>query len=141
MDFNTLVGKHFLFYGADSHYIRLDDNVYEVVEDPSDGYRSMLDEVIHHGVFTPSGAIFLRTPLAIVEVKRDLSGYKDGYILEDVEYQHCWLEFGTDNTDDYYPMFYFSFTPMLSTLRKRKEELKKQLFVDPLDWLFEQRET
>ena len=36
---------------------------------------------------------------------------KSGYRLVDVEDEHIWVEFGTDYTDDYYPMYIFRHFP------------------------------
>jgi len=113
--FNSLVGSEVNYYGADSaeHAFKIDDIVFKVLEDPNDGYRSCLG-VIEYG--EQNSSIFFHTPVARVriEIFQESSAYgneKDGYRLVDVKDGHVWLEFGTDHTDDYYPMFVFNHHP------------------------------
>jgi hypothetical protein len=109
------------YYGADdaSNEFKVDDIIFRVLEDPDDGYRSHLG-VIEYG--EQSNAIFFRSPLAKVRIESfereratgdwdQLGGAGTGYRFVDVEDGHVWLEFGTDNTDDYYPYFVFRHTP------------------------------
>jgi len=59
-----------------------------------------------------NGLIFFQTPLARVRVEDCTSGHYgtfDGYNLVDVTDGFVWLTFGTDNCDDYYPMFCFNY--------------------------------
>ena len=114
--FATLQGMVLEYYGADdaSHEFNVDGIVFKVLEDPSDGYRSCLG-VIEYG--EESRSIFFRRPLGKVKIETyegrnsDYSSNDVGYQLVDVEDGHVWLEFGTDNTDDYYPYFVFRHTP------------------------------
>ncbi len=108
------------YYGADeaSHEFKVDGIIFRVLEDPDDGYRSHLG-VIEYG--EQSNAIFFRNPLARVRIESferergtDVgwgSGAGTGYRFIDVEDGHVWLEFGTSNTDDYYPYFVFRHSP------------------------------
>ena len=104
------------YYGADSaaHEFNIDKIVFKVLEDPDDGYRSHLG-AIEYGA--QSNSIFFRQPIAKVTIKTyygeniEYSQGNEGYRLVDVDDGHIWLEFGTDNTDDYYPMFVFNHYP------------------------------
>lgn len=114
--FAALGGLVLEYFGADdaAHEFKLDGIVFKVLEDPNDGYRSMLG-VIEYG--KQSDSIFFRKPLAKVRIETYEERYVDhsagdqGYQLVDIEDGHVWLEFGTDNTDDYYPYFVFRHTP------------------------------
>ena len=116
--FSALEGAIMKYYGADdaSNEFKVDDIIFRVLEDPDDGYRSHLG-VIEYG--EQSNSIFFRNPLARVRIETynreadpgpdTISG--EGYRLVDVEDGHVWLEFGTDNTGDYYPYFIFCHRP------------------------------
>lgn len=137
MDFDDLIGHEFLFFGVDNHMFKLEENIWLVEEDAEDGYRSSLGPVKvakHKG-------LFFREPVAIVRVELQ-DDARDGYILQDVEYKHTWLEFGTDNSDSYYPSFYFNYTPMDEKERNRPSKCRKPtpyISVDPFDRLFDPR--
>ncbi len=49
--------------------------------------------------------------VATVKVTYEETGSDELYKLIDTEDGHVWLEFGTHNTDDYYPSFVFNYTP------------------------------
>ena len=116
--FAALEGLALEYFGADdaAHEFMVDGIIFKVLEDPNDGYRSMLG-VIEYG--EKSDSIFFRKSLAKVRIKTyegrsskdGWSKSDEGYQLVDVEDGHVWLEFGTDNTDDYYPYFVFRHTP------------------------------
>ena len=96
------------FYGVDWHTFKLDNHIYEVLEDPSDGYRSYMEAVV---IKQEKELIFFKKSLAKVVVKQVECEHFDGYYLVDSEDKHTWLIFGTDYTDDYYPCFVFRYTP------------------------------
>ncbi|MBK26115.1 MAG: hypothetical protein CME70_19110 [Halobacteriovorax sp.] len=117
--FSALEGMELEYFGADdaAHEFKLDDIIFKVLEDPDDGYRSHLG-VIEYG--SQSNSIFFRTSLGKVRIevydgeKRGDSWGSEacqGYRLVDVNDGHIWLEFGTDNMDDYYPYFVFRHMP------------------------------
>jgi hypothetical protein len=115
--FAALEGMILEYFGADdaANEFKVDGIIFKVLEDPNDGYRSCLG-VIEYG--EESDAIFFRKPLAKVRVETyeglDRDTYNSscqGYRLVDIEDGHTWLEFGTDNTDDYYPFFVFRHMP------------------------------
>jgi hypothetical protein len=124
--FDSLVGQEYDFYGVDTACFALGVGegvvVFEAIEDPDDGYRSHLDTII----VNMEGKIFFRTPIARVRLEhvkyesgndsdeertRFYNGL-DGYRLVDVEDPaHIWLYVGTENLNDYYPGFIFSYEP------------------------------
>lgn len=96
------------FYGVDGNQFKLGDFVYEAIEDESDGYRSYLESVEVRG----GNGIFFGQPLDKVILKEVDDGYFDGFELRSAtDEKHVWLRFGTDNYDDYYPCFTFTYSP------------------------------
>jgi hypothetical protein len=115
--FDALIGdgQTHVFYGVDGLHFKLDDTVFEAVEDPKDGLRSLLDTVVVY----PQGLIFFLEPLApvtVVELNNDNSQalYDSfyGYGLIDPTDGHLWLVVGTATSQDYYPMFRFEYYPL-----------------------------
>tara|TARA_Y100000310_G_scaffold156644_1_gene156059 strand:- start:8080 stop:8622 length:543 start_codon:yes stop_codon:yes gene_type:complete len=145
--FMTLSGIELDYYGADGgdNTFKVDGIVFKVLEDPSDGYRSMLGAIDYT---EDHDSIFFRTPIAKVKIETydtssdadhpdhpdrhlddDECQVRQGYKLVDVNDGHVWLEFGTDNMDDYYPYFIFRYTPKppKTTLGDVCPELKESL--------------
>ena len=97
-------------------YYVLDGVVFEVLEDPDDGYRSHMAGVLARSDRDYS---FYDKPFARIQIEKisDDVGSQDavekmhGYRLVDVEDGHVWLMFGTEWYDDYYPMFRFEYKP------------------------------
>lgn len=113
MEFDELIGKSFNFYGAAENQFKLNQMAWKAVEDENDGYRSCLGSV---QVALHQQTIFFRTPIARVRLEalqeqREHLGEVVGYRLVDTKDGHVWLEFGTDNNDDYYPSFMFNYYP------------------------------
>ena len=117
--FAALAGMELEYFGSDSssHEFKIDDIIFKVLEDPADGWRSSLG-VIEYG--NESNAIFFCQPLATITVETYTGervdnqygdGLNRGYRLVDINDGHIWLEFGTDNYNDYYPMFIFRHFP------------------------------
>lgn len=109
---NFEIGLEADFYGVDCNSFKLDNCVFEAVEDENDGYRSMMSELRVVGEEEVNKLIFFKTPVARVRVEDESEGtYSshtfDGYKLVDVKDGHIWLTFGTDNSDNYYPSFSF----------------------------------
>ena len=116
--FINLVGIELDYYGCDSgdNTFKVDDIVFKILEDPSDGYRSMLGGID----YTDShSSIFFKMPIGRVKIceydEEDSEEWapqkNSGYRLVDIDDGHVWLEFGTHNYDDYYPMFIFRHIP------------------------------
>ncbi len=100
--------KQFDFYGVDNNFYKLDDTIWEAIEDESDGYRSYLGSI--EQTFSGDKLIFFPQPLAKVTVQEFDDGQNKGYNLVDVEDNHVWLFIGTNYYDDYYPCFRFEYT-------------------------------
>lgn len=102
------------FFGVDHNRFKMGDRVFEAVENEIDGYRSDLG-----AVEVRKGGVFFLNPVDVVYLDRTneraepSSGYGecDLYRLVSVNDGHVWLEFGTENTDDYYPCFIFHYRP------------------------------
>lgn len=114
MELADLVGKDPIpYYGADTHHFRLGEFVFEAVEDPSDGYRSCLQEIKSKSYreARKNGVILNSHPIAVVEVvKIDSDGENfDGYELRDALINRVWGRIGTDHSDSYYPFFVCDF--------------------------------
>jgi hypothetical protein len=107
-DFDALVGGEFDFYGVDGNCFKIDDKIYEAVEDEGDGWRSMLGCIEAREA---QGKIFFTMPVARVVIENDNDEDFEGYKLTDLHDGHEWLRFGTNNYGDYYPYFVFDYTP------------------------------
>lgn len=107
-EFRKVLGKKRRFYGVDNYCFKLGNQVFEALEDESDGYRSYLDSV---EVRETDGLIFFRTPLATVMAEEYEDGCAEGVRLVDVRDGHVWLSFGTNYVDDYYPCFFMHYQP------------------------------
>jgi len=84
---------------------------YEAIEDESDGYRSYLGSV---ETVNCAGLIFFSYPVATIRIEDVNEDSETGYQFRDVEDNHIWLRFGTDNADDYYPYFVFQYSAKAS---------------------------
>lgn len=97
---------------------RLDGTVYVAVEDPGDGYRSCMKSLIVAEDIVPLNTF---SPVLVIGMHRGESSSRYDHahdILElvDAETLCLVLEVGTENTDDYYPIFVASFHPEAMTL-------------------------
>ena len=124
--FMNLAGLELDYYGADSadNTFKVDQVIFKVLEDPNDGYRSMLGAIDYT---EEHNSIFFSSPIAKVRIEMydtrqgdviaDPDEYSfgsteaEGYRLVDLTDDHIWLEFGTHNCDDYYPVFIFRHHP------------------------------
>lgn len=109
MVFDDLVGKQYQFYGVENCVFRIDDLFIEVVEDEDDGYRSMLGDL--KVLENTADIIISKLPIATVVAKMSDDNDMDTMQLVDVNDGHLWLEFGTDESDSYYPGFVFFYSP------------------------------
>lgn len=88
----------------------LDDKTYTAVENPSDGYRSMLDKLY----VSTEKVENIFSPVAVLVIYRDTTRYgekSDMIEFYDTKNGKLIMEIGTGNTDDYYPYFVGSFYP------------------------------
>lgn len=84
-----------------------------VKENPYGYHRSSMDGVYHPA--EDDTTIFFATPIAQVQVIAGAPGIKrcrtqEVWHLRDRD-GHVWLEWGTDNSDDWYPSFVFYYSP------------------------------
>lgn len=98
------------FEDCSSCRFRLNGTVYVAMEDPSDGYRSHMRDLI---VERNAEITNVFPPVQVLARYRGKSGYNDADILEliDVATTLTVLEVGTDNSDDYYPSYVANFQP------------------------------
>lgn len=127
MELKDLIGRHMLdavdftnamikgwldeYEDCEVCRFRLDGTTYVAVEDPDDGYRSSMRELLVDENATMSNVF---PAIEIEAVYRDKYGDHDGadiLMLVDVVTGKTVLEIGTDNTDDYYPFFVSDFQP------------------------------
>lgn len=101
--------KTFKFYGVCNTCYKLDDSVWEAIEDPNDGYRSYLSSIEMKDHIDALPLTFAFEAFATVYVQQDKE--YDGWQLVDVEDGWVWLRIGTDFSDDYYPSFVFEYSP------------------------------
>lgn len=89
--------------------LRLDGKVYTAVENPDDGYRSSMDRLFVEDC--PIKNAF--PPIRVLAKKKsdDKWGTNDTIELIDLVTGKVVAEFGTDNTEDYYPSFVSAFWP------------------------------
>ncbi len=89
---------------------RLNGTVYVVIEDPNDGYRSSMREI---KVAPKAEMVNVFSPVQVLGIHCDRSNYDAAHILKlyDVTTAKPVLEVGTDNSDDYYPVFVANFQP------------------------------
>lgn len=108
-ELDDVIGHPFNFYGVDNCRFKLGRYVFEAIEDEADGHRSLLQEVPL--VEKKPDDVFRQRPFTTVKVEKYDDAYCDGYRLVDVNDGHVWLYLGTDNWEDYYPMFVFRYEP------------------------------
>lgn len=113
--------KEFKFYGVCGNQYKLDDTIWEAVEDESDGYRSYLKTIKQ----VESNEIFECDPIATVYVREMKEDEMEGYELVDIEDEHIWLQVGTNHTDSYYPYFVFYYNPVKQPKTTWEEFIKE----------------
>jgi len=94
---------------ANTCRFRLDGTVWCVVEDPSDGYRSSMREIVR----SRKKPVNVFPAIQVLAVIRERNGYNSCDLLEliDTQTAKVVLVVGTDNNDDYYPSFVANFSP------------------------------
>ena len=86
----------------------LDDNVFSAVEDPSDGYRSCLGQIL---VDRNGCHINKFVPHKVRGAFRSTDRNSDVIEFTDVLTNKIVLSIGTDNTNDYYPYYVAEWLP------------------------------
>ena len=106
--YGFFVGEHVLnavMYGENGNGVfSIDGVTYEAVEDPDDGYRSYLDEI---KVTKPVKKMY-EVPV-VVEFNDPDDKYE--LVFRDKRNQKTILSLGTNYIDDYYPSYFFDYTP------------------------------
>jgi hypothetical protein len=125
MELKDLVGEHILTgvdmdskdYG-DSQAIRftLDGKTYVAVEDPEDGYRSCMGELIEINESLPNT---FKSQKVVGTMRDDTSD--DVLDLIDVKTGKIVVSVGTSNTNDYYPWFTAEFNPENMAVNAKSE--------------------
>jgi hypothetical protein len=93
------------FYGMDNNFFKLDDQIYQAIENESDGYRSYLGEIKPiSDEEADSNFIFFQNAVDRVTIVDVSNETFHGYEIVAIEDKHTWVRVGTDNVDDYYPM-------------------------------------
>ena len=123
----ALIGCEFGFHGSHGNLVRLNDVVYEFLEDPDDGYRSHLGAVRTTPASEHTG--FFPNPIAkviLVSTDHKESWPEDwspppkgewhdapftGFFLVDTDDYHIWCQIGTEYHDSYYPCFVTHYSP------------------------------
>lgn len=108
----------------------LDGVTYSAIEDPSDGYRSSMEEI---RIVTDVKVKNVFEPIKVIAeyVAEDVNRYRghacDILELYDASNKLKVLEVGTDNSDDYYPSFVASFSPENMSLNAAPKPKSKNL--------------
>ena len=130
VEISSLVGKHVLsgvdminrqmkqwhgdFEDCQCINFVLDGITYTAIEDPSDGYRSQLKEIIKSDEKMENNFRAVEVVISLIEKRERWAGYGvDCEILQFIDTANgkVILEVGTDNTDDYYPSFVSDWMP------------------------------
>lgn len=122
INMSDLVGLRAKFYGVDNNMFKLGKVVFEAIEDENDGYRSSLQCVRIVPKENMVGAKGLLAEVTITEIDDDRFG---GWALID-DLGYCWLKFGTDNRDDYYPSFIFDYSPKEAFMGTLKDAIQAE---------------
>lgn len=114
----AMLGKRARLYGVampggDVDYVKLGGTVWAFECDPSDGYRSYLNEIKEASKDADVGPFFPK-PLATVTVREWSGEDSEGFELVDKS-GHVWLTVGTSESSDYYPSYVFDWQPKLAT--------------------------
>jgi hypothetical protein len=102
---------------------RLDGVVYSAIEDPDDGYRSHMNDLIINELDDMTNAFEPIEVLCRYRDKGDYGSIDDILELVDTSTSKVVLEVGTSNTDDYYPCFVASFDPTAMVTNDDKEDI------------------
>lgn len=113
VDFDTENRKRYGDRYEDCQVIRfrLNGTVYVAIEDPEDGYRSCMSELVIDKDAKLSNVFPMVEVVGRHRTKGKYSGEDDVLELVDAATGEVVLEVGTDNVNDYYPGFVASFHP------------------------------
>ncbi len=89
----------------------LDGKTISAVEEPDDGYRSSMEDLVENR----EGLVITNTfqPVFVLGTKRKDEDYMKNDVVDFIDCitGKVVLSIGTENTDDYYPCFVAEFTP------------------------------
>lgn len=116
------VNKQFS-WDQDKNTIRfeIDGQVYEAVENPSDGYRSYMDKLV-----ISNKQVRNKIPeTQVVCVYKDKDDYDDCDLLDFIDCRNgkVFLTIGTKHVHDYYPVCVFEYNPELLSINQGKESI------------------
>lgn len=111
-----------LYYCNEMNRFQLGTVIFEVMEDESDGYRSSMDKLCV--IKQDARMSQLLGEVKVVDISK---GDDKIYALQDTKDGFNWVEFGTDNADDYYPSFVFR-----NNVREKEEEKRNREFEEVL---------
>jgi hypothetical protein len=121
VNFSDLVGSRANLYAVDTaqYRFKLGKIVFQVNEDPDDGYRSVLKdvEIIDSPCFENYKILLAQVTIQVCSMT-----HIEGYDLID-DNGHVWLTFGTNHADEYYPGFHFYYEPYEYKIALLKEDL------------------
>jgi hypothetical protein len=106
-----LKGMALPFHGVYDQCFRIGHTTWEVEEDPDDGYRSYFRCARLVSEQASYKMPFFVFPIDVVRIEEFDTKQRNGWSLVSVVDGHEWLTFGTDNRDDYYPCFFFNYSP------------------------------
>ena len=138
--FKNLLGKHLfsgIEYGTMKHnngyreelceYVKftLDEVHYIAIEDPEDGYRSCCDEF----KISETAPTYSFAPVEVLCTMMPDGSYShnDVLVLTDTITAEVVMEIGTCNTNNWYPYFYFTYSPE-NMACNRKENINDKHF-------------
>lgn len=115
-------GIRFEYDGCDTALgvFKLDDQVFQAVEDANDGYRSSLGAIVFAKDSDKERYIDQKLRKLVSVIHNDTDAWEEG---DDVELEyfegyrlidengHEWLRFGTETSDNYYPYYVFTSYP------------------------------
>lgn len=113
VDFGVIPPDHDKYRYEDSNTMTfiLDGHAYLVSEDPSDGYRSSMNDIVEVPPATVKNTFDQVRVLGRMRTRGSYGSTDDVLELIDVVTTKLVLEAGTENSDDYYPSYVANFTP------------------------------
>jgi len=110
VDFSTEVGGYYPDEECTVCRFRLDGVLYAAYEDPEDGYRSCMKELV---IVKNNLSKNIFDPIDVMCRYNNGTEYYESDILEivDIVTGKIILEVGTDHYEDYYPLFVARFDP------------------------------
>lgn len=138
MELKDLVGRHMLsgvemglrrrdteaYEDAQTISFVLDGKTYTAIENPEDGYRSSMRELIEDEGFVVKNTFYPHQVIALFRGKCDVFDYEEEILdFFDGTSGLCVLSVGTNYYEDYYPMFVAEWTPenLWENVRNRRE--------------------